>query len=205
MKKPVYKKWWFWVVLIIVFAGIGNMGNDKDKAASSEPAKTVMAEATIAPTAAPSVLTEEEKKAAEEAAIKAEAEKKEKEEAEAKAKIEAEAKEKAEAEAAAKEASIPREYKAALGSAQSYAESMHMSKAGIYEQLTSEYGENFPKEAAKYAIDNIVYDWKENALLSAQSYAEMNMSDKEIYNQLISEYGERFTKQEAQYAIDNLK
>ncbi|PUB05901.1 host cell surface-exposed lipoprotein [Paenisporosarcina sp. OV554] len=82
---------------------------------------------------------------------------------------------------------------------------MHMSKAGIYDQLTSEHGENFPPEAAQFAIDNIVFDWKENALKKAQSYAEtMNMSDSAIYDQLISEYGEKFTPEEAQYAIDNL-
>lgn len=83
---------------------------------------------------------------------------------------------------------------------------MNMSKAGIYDQLTSEYGENFPAEAAQYAIDNVVVDWKENALKKAQSYAElMSMSDSAIYDQLISEYGEKFTKEEAQYAIDNLE
>lgn len=83
---------------------------------------------------------------------------------------------------------------------------MNMSKAGIYDQLTSENGENFDKKAARYAIDNIVADWKGNALKKAQSYAEtMNMSDSAIYDQLISEHGEKFTKDEAKYAIDNLK
>lgn len=83
---------------------------------------------------------------------------------------------------------------------------MHMSKAGIYDQLTSEYGENFPSEAAQYAVDNIVFDWKEAALKKAEIYAEtMSMSDSAIYDQLISEYGEKFTKEEAQYAIDNLE
>jgi len=105
-----------------------------------------------------------------------------------------------------KEASVPREYKSALKKAESYAKTMKMSKAGIYDQLTSEHGENFPVEAAQYAIDNIVFDWKENALKKAQSYAEtMSMSDSAIYDQLISEYGEKFTPEEAQYAIDNLK
>ncbi|WP_082713757.1 Ltp family lipoprotein [Sporosarcina koreensis] len=142
----------------------------------------------------------EQKKAEENAAADAKA----KEEAEAKALAEAEAKAKAEAEA--KEESIPREHKAALKKAETYAEMMHMSKAGIYDQLTSEYGENFPKEAAQYAIDNIVWDWKENALKKAETYAEMmSMSDSAIYEQLISEYGEKFTKEEAQYAVDNLK
>ena len=140
-------------------------------------------------------LTEEEKAAAEQ---------KEKEKSEAKAKKEAE--EKAKEEAKAKEASIPREYKSALKQAESYAKVMQMSKAGIYDQLTSEYGENFPAEAAQYAIDNIVHDWKDNALKKAQSYAEtMNMSDSAIYDQLTSEYGEKFTKEEAKYAIDNLE
>lgn len=105
-----------------------------------------------------------------------------------------------------KEESVPREYKSALKSAETYAKVMHMSKAGIYDQLVSEYGENFPKEAAQYAIDNIEHDWKANALKSAQTYAEtMNMSDAAIYDQLISEYGEKFTPEEAQYAIDNLE
>jgi ATP phosphoribosyltransferase regulatory subunit HisZ len=81
-----------------------------------------------------------------------------------------------------------------------------MSKAGIYDQLTSEYGEQFPADAAQYAIDNLEVNWKENALKKAQEYAElMSMSDADIYDQLISEHGEKFTKEEAQYAIDNLE
>ncbi|GGH16721.1 Ltp family lipoprotein [Paenibacillus segetis] len=140
---------------------------------------------------------EQEKKENEEKA-KLEAEKKAKEEAEKKAKEEAEKK--------AKEESVPREHKAALKKAELYAQTMYMSKAGIYDQLTSEYGENFPPAAAQYAIDNIESDWKENALKKAQQYAEtMSMSDSAIYDQLISEYGEKFTKKEAQYAIDNLE
>lgn len=105
-----------------------------------------------------------------------------------------------------KKESVPREYESALKKAEDYAKTMYMSKAGIYDQLTSEYGENFPAEAAQYAIDNLEFDWKANALKKAEDYAEtMNMSDAAIYDQLISEYGEKFTPEEAQYAIDNLK
>lgn len=104
------------------------------------------------------------------------------------------------------EESIPTEYKSALKTAKSYSDTMHMSKAGIYDQLTSEYGEKFTKEAAQYAMDNLEANWKENALKTAQSYQEtMSMSPSAIYDQLISEYGEKFTKEEAQYAIDNLE
>lgn len=127
----------------------------------------------------------------------AKAEKAEKEEAAAKEVV---------AEDKVKEDSVPREYTSALTKAESYAETMYMSKAGIYDQLTSEYGENFPEEAAQYAIDNIEFDWKANALEKAKSYAEtMDMSNSAIYDQLISEYGEKFTPDEAQYAIDNLE
>ena len=103
------------------------------------------------------------------------------------------------------EDNIPTEYKSALRKAKIYADTMNMSKTGIYDQLTSEYGEKFTVEAAQYAIDNITVDWKENALKKAKSYQEtMSMSPAAIYDQLTSEYGEKFTAEEAQYAIDNL-
>lgn len=97
------------------------------------------------------------------------------------------------------------EQKNALRKAESYAKTMHMSKQGIYDQLTSEYGEGFDKEAAQYAMDNIEWDWNANALAKAKSYRDtMSMSKNKIYDQLISQYGEKFTKEEAQYAIDHL-
>ncbi len=34
-------------------------------------------------------------------------------------------------------------------------ETMYMSKAGLYDQLTSEYGEKFTQEEADYAIANL--------------------------------------------------
>lgn len=93
----------------------------------------------------------------------------------------------------------------ALKSAESYSKTMHMSKARIYKQLTSEYGENFTSEAAQYAIDHIQADWNANALATAKTYqTTMHMSKQRIYQQLISSYGEEFTKEEAQYAIDHL-
>ena len=98
------------------------------------------------------------------------------------------------------------EYQNALKKAESYSKLMHMSKQKIYDQLTSEYGEKFPADAAQYAIDNLNADYKANALEKADSYSKtMHMSKQKIYDQLTSEYGEKFTAEEAQYAIDNLK
>ncbi|RBP98672.1 hypothetical protein CRD60_01085 [Bifidobacterium aemilianum] len=101
--------------------------------------------------------------------------------------------------------SVPVDYQSALSKAQSYSTMMHMSKAGIYDQLTSEYGEKFSPEAAQYAVDNIKADYNANALAKAKTYQQsMNMSPEAIRDQLTSEYGEKFTPEEAQYAIDNL-
>ncbi len=98
------------------------------------------------------------------------------------------------------------EEKNALKKALSYSQTMHMSKKGIYKQLISEYGEGFTEEAAQYAIDNVDVDWNANALAKAKSYqSSMNMSKSAIYKQLTSSAGEDFTAEEAQYAIDNLE
>ena len=97
------------------------------------------------------------------------------------------------------------EDKNALAKAESYSSIMHMSKAAIYDQLTSSYGEGFPAESAQYAVDHLVADYKKNALEKAKDYqTNMHMSRSAIYDQLTSSYGEKFTAEEAQYAVDNL-
>ena len=96
------------------------------------------------------------------------------------------------------------EEKNALKKAETYSKTLHMSKQGIYNQLTSSV-EGFTKESAQYAIDNIEADWNKNALEKAKSYqTSMSMSSKAIYNQLVSSV-EGFTKSEAQYAIEHLE
>jgi hypothetical protein len=100
---------------------------------------------------------------------------------------------------------VPAEYASALTKATTYSDLMHLSKAGLYEQLTSEYGEKFAPEAAQYAVDNVQADWNANALAKAKTYQEeMAMAPEAIRDQLSSEYGERFTPEEADYAIAHL-
>ena len=99
---------------------------------------------------------------------------------------------------------VPRDYRKALKSAENYSKTLHMSKKGIYDQLTSEF-EGFSPEAAQYAIDNIQADWNANALAKAKEYEKtLNMSDEAIREQLVSEYGEQFTQEEADYAVAHL-
>lgn len=101
---------------------------------------------------------------------------------------------------------VPKEYQSALEKAKLYATTMDMSKAAVYAQLTSEYGEKFSEEAASWAMENLTdIDWKQNALNKAKTYQDdMSMSPAAIKDQLVSEYGEQFTQEEADWAIANL-
>jgi len=101
---------------------------------------------------------------------------------------------------------VPGQYKAALGSAETYANTMHMSKQAIFEQLQSSNGDKFPQDAAQYAIDNVKADWNKNALESAKTYqSDMNMSTDQIKEQLISSNGDKFTEEQAEYAVQHLE
>lgn len=106
---------------------------------------------------------------------------------------------------ATKQPEVPVEYKSALNKATTYANTMHMSKRGVYDQLVSSYGEKFSAEAAQYAVDNVKADWNANALAKAETYQKtMSMSPSAIHDQLTSEAGEKFTQAEADYAIQHL-
>ena len=99
---------------------------------------------------------------------------------------------------------VPMEYRSVIEKAKFYGDVLNMSKAKMYEELTAGCG--FTEEEAQYAVDNLEFDWKENALEEAKFYQKfMSMSPGEIYDQLTSEYGGKYTVEEAQYAIDNLK
>lgn len=181
VKKPFYKKWWFWlivgVVLLFAFAG-GSGGNTGSTSVTKEPTST---------TAVSKTDEKEDKSGSEKKTDEKEKETKETQQEDESAKV-------------------PVEYKNALRKGQLYADTMYMSKAAIYDQLTSEYGEQFPADAAQYAVDNLDVDWNANALEKAKTYQEtMSMSKSAIYDQLTSEYGEQFTAEQAQYAIDHLE
>ncbi|QHM53364.1 Ltp family lipoprotein [Pediococcus acidilactici] len=101
--------------------------------------------------------------------------------------------------------SVSTEFKNALKTAKDYSDSMHMSKAGIYEQLSSDAGEQFSAAAAQYAVDNLKADYNKNALMTAKDYQDsMHMSPEEIRDQLASEAGDQFTQAEADYAVNHL-
>lgn len=90
----------------------------------------------------------------------------------------------------------------ALRSATQYLGFMHFSRAGLLEQLTSEYGEGYPAEDAEFAIATLEQtgkvDWNAEAAEAAQSYLDMMAFSRDgLYDQLTSEYGEGFTPEQA--------
>ncbi|MFW3538033.1 Ltp family lipoprotein [Vagococcus fluvialis] len=141
-----------------------------------------------------------EKQKEEERKVEEERIQREKEEAEKKAREEAEIKKQQE-EQAKRDAvnNAPREHRNALKTAKDYLNYSSFSKTGLYEQLLFE---EYPAEAAQFAIDNIEVDWNSEALKTAKSYLDYSsFSDSGLYDQLLFE---GFTNEQAQYAIDNL-
>ena len=183
-KKPFYKRWWFIALVLIVIIGALGGGDDEPEDVAKEPTADAIVqqgeEDTEDINSESKAVEPVDTEPAEEPELKPESEPEPVKD-------------------------VPQEYKNALRKAEVYSDSMHMSKPGIYDQLTSEYGEGFPEDAAQYAVENIDADWNANALEKAKTYYEdMAMSKDAVYDQLTSEYGEQFTAEQAQYAIDNL-
>lgn len=94
---------------------------------------------------------------------------------------------------------VSREFQNALSSANNYLDYSSFSKEGLKEQLIFE---QFPEDAAQYAIDNVKVDWNEQALKTAKSYLDYSsFSNADLQDQLVYD---KFTPEQAQYAINNL-
>ncbi len=210
-EKAIYKKWWFWVIIIllVIIIGAGSSSNDKQTVSTNTYQNNNAVEVTIADF---SIMTRNEVenwfntnkingKISDEYSATVAKGNFISQSIEANTVVH-EGDKITVIYSLGKEPST--EEKNALKKAESYSKTMHMSKQGIYNQLTSSI-EGFTKEAAQYAIDNVDADWNVNALEKAKSYQKtMSMSKQAIYNQLTSSI-EGFTKTEAQYAIDHLE
>lgn len=95
--------------------------------------------------------------------------------------------------------------KNAIRSAKSYLEMSGFSKAGLIEQLSSEYGDGYSKEDAAFAVAHLKVDWNAEAVESAQSYLDMTgFSRKGLIEQLHSPSGDKYTLKQATYAADKV-
>ncbi|EGP4777188.1 hypothetical protein EAC26_04300 [Enterococcus faecium] len=175
VKKPFYKRVWFWLLaVVVVFIAIGSQGGSDDaKNTVAETTKESVTEVSSAESVAESTVVEEETETTEttETTI----------------------------EEVTQEESVPREYRNALSKAESYLGWAGMSEQGLREQLEFE---EYPSDAIDYALANVDVDYNEQALAKAESYDDWaSMSDSQLYDQLIFE---GFTDEQAQYALDNL-
>lgn len=94
-------------------------------------------------------------------------------------------------------------YQAALN----YLDFMGFSKKGLIEQLSSEYGDNYPQETAEKVVNDLdeagLVDWEKQAERSAQNYLDtMSFSKDELINQLCSDAGDQYTREEAEAAVE---
>lgn len=99
----------------------------------------------------------------------------------------------------------PDEYADVMAAAKKAADERHLSKEGLRQYLTSDFGGGFSEDQANYAADNLKVDYNDAALAAARAYRDdMDMAPEEIKQQLTDKYGDQFTEEQAQYAIDNL-
>lgn len=99
------------------------------------------------------------------------------------------------------------EEKNCYSAAMNYLDFMGFSKQGLIDQLSSEYGDNYPQETAEKVVNDIeeagLVDWEEQAEKSAKNYLDtMSFSKEELINQLCSDYGDKYTREEAEAAVE---
>ncbi|RAV34961.1 Host cell surface-exposed lipoprotein [Corynebacterium heidelbergense] len=103
---------------------------------------------------------------------------------------------------------LPDEYKedeGAIRRARLYSDSSHLSRRAIIDMMTNGIGGSYPPEIARYAVDHIDADWKENAAKSAQLLKDVGTPEDMIYNTLTSDAAGKFTPEEARYGVEQLK
>ena len=97
----------------------------------------------------------------------------------------------------------------AFRSAVSYLEGSGFSKQGLIDQLSSEYGSGYTLQQATDAVQALedagLVDWNEQAVRSAEEYLEYSSFSRQgLIDQLSSEYGSQYTVAQATYAADQV-
>lgn len=100
----------------------------------------------------------------------------------------------------------PPQVEQARDSALSYLNYTAFSRNGLIDQLSSKYGDSYPKNVATQAVDSLDVDWNEQAAKAAQSYLDYtSFSCAGLIQQLSSKYGEKFTSAQAKFGAHQTK
>jgi hypothetical protein len=143
VKKPFYKKWWVWVLAVMIISGLADWDSEETATTESEPAPTEQVETTTEETVTEPEVKEEPKEEVKEEPAKEE-------------------------EPAEPEMSVSQI--GAIQKAEGYISMGGFSKTGLIKQLEFE---GFSNEEATFATENIDVDWKEQAKIKAQGYVDM--------------------------------
>lgn len=159
VKKPFYKRWWFWVlVVLIVIGAAGSQGGDEANKDSQQSASSVSASSAVTSQPVEDTPAVKDNLEAEQPAKPAPAE---------------------------PEVTLTMGQQNALASAKSYLDFTAFSYSGLIEQL--EY-EGYSTEDATFAADNCGADWNEQAAKSAQSYLDFTSFSRDgLIEQLMFE------------------
>ena len=185
-KKPIYKRWWaIALAAVFVIGGISQAMADDAKPVADTPTASAPVEEKSEPTAKEPVEKKAEPKAEE-------------------------APETTQAPSPKSKPAPPKPtmtvaQEEAIEAAESYLDSGHFSKKGLFDQLTSEYGEGFAKKDVKFALNHVKADYNAEAREAAESYLDSgHFSRNSLMDQLTSEYGEQFTKAQAAQAVKSV-
>lgn len=176
-KKPIYKKWWFWLIVVFLVAGISGALDGESPSApapnSETPVVTEPADAAAEPAVEPAAPAAEPVAEPEPAPV---------------------AEPEEPAEPAEPEMTLGQQQ--ALSTAFDYLAYTAFSRTGLIEQLMYE---DFSKADATFAADNVGANWKEQAAITAQDYMDYSsFSRTGLIEQLMYE---GYTKSQAEYGV----
>lgn len=94
--------------------------------------------------------------------------------------------------------SLTRPQANAVRSAQAYLNMQGFSRAGLIDQLSSPYGDQYSVADATAAVNSLSVDWNAQAVRSARAYLSMmGFSCSGLIEQLSSSFGDKYTREQA--------
>jgi hypothetical protein len=92
----------------------------------------------------------------------------------------------------------------AIQAAKDYLDYSAFSRQGLIEQLSSEYGDSYPRADAIFAVDHITVNYKQQAARAAKEYLDYtSFSRAGLIQQLESKSGDRYTHAQAVYGVNH--